>query len=81
MALGNKHGDFFSVVDFVREQSGHEFDRVICLQISGPVGNVAVAGGVGFVESVTGEHLDFLEDLIREFGIDAVGFLRAFNEF
>ena len=80
VALGNEDADLVGVVDFVGEQRGHELDRVVRLQIGGPIGDVAVTGGVGFVEAVTGEHLDLVEDLVGEFLADVVGLLRALDE-
>ena len=81
MALGNEDADLVGVVNLVGKQRGHELDRVVRLQIGGPVGNVTVTGGVGFVEAVAGEHRDLVEDLVGEFLADVVGGLRALDEF
>ena len=65
MTLRNEHRNFFGVVDFVRKKCRHEFDRVIRLHVGGPVGDVTVASGVGFIEAVTREGVNFIEDRIR----------------
>ena len=80
VALVYEDGDFIGVVDLVGKEGGHELDGVVCLHVGGPVRDVAVAGGVGFVEAVSGEHLDFVEDGAREFLADVVRFLTALDE-
>ena len=42
---------------------------------------MAVAGGVGFVKSVTREHGDLIENLVGQFLADVIGFLAANDEF
>ena len=52
------------------QQGGHEFDRVVRLQICGPVGDQTVCGGVRFVESVAGErHQNIPHGLGGLFGV------------
>ena len=80
VALGNEDADFVGVVDFVGEQRGHELDRMVRLQPCGPIRDVAVAGGVGFVEAVAGEHLDLVENLAGELFPDVVGCGAALDE-
>ena len=55
------------------QQGGHEFDRVVRLQICGPVGDQTVCGGVRFVESVAGErHQNIPHGLGGLFGISVL---------
>ena len=80
VTLANEDADLVGVVDFVRKQRGHELDRVVGLEIGRPIGNVAVAGGVGLVEAIAGEHLDLGEDLAGERLADVVVLGRALDE-
>ena len=46
------------------EQGGHEVRRVMGLEVGRLVGEIGVGGAVGLVETVLGEVLDLLEDLV-----------------
>src|SRR5438552_3057375 len=38
-ALSDKHSNLLRVVDFITEQSSHEFDRIVCLQVCSSIAN------------------------------------------
>ena len=65
LALTNEGRNLVRVVDLVAEQPGHEFDRVVRLQIGGLVTNQAVGRAVTLVESITGKLLQEIEDRVR----------------
>src|SRR5205814_2365054 len=53
LALTDEGGNLVRVVDLVAQQTGHEFDRVIRLQIRGLVTDQSVSRAVTLVEAVT----------------------------
>ncbi len=60
--LGDVGGHFVRVVPHRGEERGHELRGVVGLEVSSPIGDEGVGGGVGFVEAITGELLDVGED-------------------
>ena len=56
--------ELVGVAHVVRHHRAEELDRVIRLQIRGLIGDDGVGGGVGFVEAVTGEFFQQIENLI-----------------
>ena len=65
--LADKNGNLFRIANFVAEQSGHELDRIMRLQIRSLITDQAVSGAVALVESVTGEFFEQIEDRVRLF--------------
>ena len=57
-----------------RHQRGHEFDRVVRLEIAGPVRDRSVGRRVRLVETVTGKLSDKLENIGRLLAADPVLF-------
>src|SRR3990167_6076094 len=57
---------------FGTQQGGHEFYRIMGLQIGGLVGDQGIGGRMGFVEAVPGKGLHLIEYLGRLFGIDFI---------
>ena len=79
-AVGQIHSGLVLVVAHRRQQPGHVFRRIVGLQVRGPVGHQAVAGGVRLVERVVGERLDRvpqrLDGAVRK-PVDAHAFCEA----
>ena len=53
---------------------------MVGFEVGGPVGNVTITGGVGFIKSITGETGDFIENLVRQLGVNVVGLLGTRNK-
>ena len=71
--------DLVGVVHIRREYRGHERRRIVGFQPGGLVRHQAVGGGVGFVETITGEFLHQVENVTRQVGVDIVS-RTALNE-
>ncbi len=66
--------DAIGVAGVGAKKCGHEFGRIVGFEIGGLVGDEAVASGVGFIETVTGEWFDhFFKDFFGEFFAVAFG--------
>ncbi len=61
-AISHIIGYFGGVVLRDREQGGHIFNRIMCLQIGSLNGDDAVIGGVGFVKAVAGKLFPIVKD-------------------
>ena len=56
--------NFLGVAQLGGEHGGHELHRVVGFQIRGVVGDDGVGGGVGLVETVLGELVEEVENLV-----------------
>ena len=80
LAFGDKGGDLVGVVDFVRQDRGHELDRVVRLEVGGVIADEPVGGGVRLVEAVSREFFEKVEDVVGLFLGDVVHRLAARDE-
>ena len=65
-------GDAVSIVLIAREERGHEFGRIVSLEIGGLITDHRVAGGMGPVETVTGKRFDEGKNLFGDVFGDVV---------
>src|SRR5581483_10495185 len=68
--FGEVLDDLVGVAHLGCQQPGHEFDRVVRLQIRGLVRDERVGRGVRLVEAIARERLHLVEDLARLIGVD-----------
>ena len=68
-AVVDQHRNSVDIVDFRRQRGGHEFGRIMRLQIGSLIGHNRIGHAVRFVEPVRRELLDEIEDVAREPGI------------
>ncbi len=61
-AISNIQGDLGCIVLGYREQGGHVFNRIVCLEVSRLHSNHAVIGSMRFIEAVAGELFPFIKD-------------------
>ena len=80
LAFADEDGNFFSVVNFVAQQTGHEFDRIMRFQISRLITDHAIGCAVALVESVAGKFFEQIENRVRFFLRDFVCVRAAFDE-
>src|SRR6266404_3485883 len=64
LAFAYEDRNLFRVVDLVTEQPGHEFDRVIRLQVRCLITDQPVSRAVALVESVTGELFEQIKNRV-----------------
>ena len=62
--FGDGFGEFVGISCLGGQERGHVLDGVVGFDIGCPVGDDAVAGGVGFVEAVSGEGFDLFEEVL-----------------
>src|SRR4026209_1319209 len=79
-AFANENRNFLRVIDFVAQQTRHEFHRIMRLQICGLITNHAVGGTVAFVKSVAREFLQQIENGVGFFLWNLVRAGAAFDE-
>ena len=79
-AFCDKHRNLFRIVDFVAEQPGHEFNRIVCLQVRGSITDQAVSGTVTLVETVPGEFFEEIKDGVGLLFVDAVHAFTSLDE-
>ena len=65
-ALGYRARDLLGVAHVRVEERHHVLDRVVGLEVRGPVGDEAVAYAVRLIEGIPGEWLDQGEDLVSQ---------------
>jgi len=75
----NEHSDFV-IVRLIRHQPAEEFHREVGLEIGRPVGNMPVAGGVGFIKTIPGEFFNLVKDSCSRFFINLVCFPASFHK-
>ncbi len=80
LTFADENRNLVRVVDFVAEQSGHELDRIIRLQIRGLIADQAVGRAVALVESVAGEFFQQIENRVRFLLRDFVRRRATFDE-
>src|SRR5580700_3908385 len=80
LAFRDEYGDFTRIVDFVTEQPGHEFNRIVRFEIGGPITNQAIGGTVTLIESVSGELFEEIEDGVRLLFVDPIHALASRDE-
>ena len=61
-ALADENRNFVRVIDFVTEQTRHEFNRIMRLEVCCLIANHAVRGAVTLVESVASELFQQVEN-------------------
>ena len=66
-AFANENGNFFRVIDLVAEQTRHKFHRVMRLEIRRLITDHTIGRAVAFVEPVTGEFFQQIENGVRFF--------------
>ena len=79
-AFTNKNRYFFRVVDFVAQQTRHEFHRVVCLEVRGLITDYAVGCAVALVEPITREFFEQIENGVRFLFRNLVCARAAFDE-
>ncbi len=79
-AFADENRNFFRVIDFVAQQTRHEFHRVMRLEIRGLITDHAVGRTVALVESVTCEFFQQIENGVRFFLRNLVCACAAFDE-
>src|SRR5437870_11511250 len=64
-AFANKNRYFFRVIDFIAQQTRHEFHRVMRLEVRGLITDYAVGCAVALVEPITREFFEQIENGVR----------------
>ena len=79
-AFADEHRNFFGVIDFVAQQTRHEFHRVMRLEVCRVVTDHTISRAVTLIESVTGKFLEQIENGVRLFLGDFVRARTAIDE-
>src|SRR4051794_24248430 len=79
-AFADENRNLFRVVDFVTEQTSHEFHRIMRLEEGRLITDHAIRRAVTFVESVTGKFFQQIENGVRFFLRDFVRARTALDE-
>src|SRR6266480_7282512 len=72
--------NFFRVIDFVAQQTRHEFERIMRLEEGRVVTDYAIGCAVTLIESVTGKFFEQIENSVRFFLRDFVCLCAALDE-
>ena len=73
MTFSNGLDELIGVARFGGQKRGHVFDRIVRFDIARPIGDNAVAGGMGFVEAVGGKSFDLFPEIFCFFPGQAIG--------
>jgi len=79
-AFAHQHRNFFGVIDFVREQTSHEFDRMVRFQKRRLITDQRIGRAMALVESVASKFFKQIKDRVRLFLPDLVGACATGNE-